>query len=241
MWDVVTGRCKRILYVHEDRVLLTVFNFDNSKIASLSEHREVRIWDIEIGYYSKIIDFVEYINVSFSHDLSKIALTTDNFEIKIYDLESDKIVKTLIEYNKFIESVLFNHDDSQIISCTSETIIICDVETGEIIRTLIIDNDINMSNVSLNHDSTLLDSGFYDGTIIIRSLKKGEIIKTLIFDVEYIGSFSFSYDSNLLITSGDNIKIWDLESCECIETLDEHCSKVNSAIFSNLDLSYILK
>ena len=143
-------------------------------------------------------------------------------------------VKILSGHTDAVSSVAFSPDGKYIVSGSwDSTIIIWDVETGNILHTL--KGHINeVFSVALSPDGKSIVSGSDDKTIRIWDIKTGDTIKTLQGHINEVFSVAFSPDGKYIASGSDDktIRIWDVATGNTIKTLEDHTDDVNSVAFS---------
>jgi len=173
--------------------------------------------------------------------------------IKIWNLQTFECKVTLMRKRGNIEDILiFNNI---LFSCSQGEIIIWDLQTFEFKKILgnhcgqitnILTTNVNISD----SDNNYLITSSYDKTIKIWDLQTFKCIATLEGHQEYIvkiiiksvSTFDFVKNkfiirNNLISCSyGGTIKIWDLQTFECISTLEAHTCVLNDILTFNNNL-----
>jgi WD40 repeat protein len=130
-----------------------VFSDDNSRVASGSSDKTIRIWDAQTGSCLQMLEGHEdWVNlVVFSHDSSRVASGSFDKTIKIWDAHTGACLQTLEGHDDSVTSVVFSDDNSRVASGSSDkTIKIWDAQTGACLQTLSIGSAVN----NLSFDAT---------------------------------------------------------------------------------------
>jgi len=149
---------------------------------------------------------------------------------------SDEKLELVVQkgHTSGLKSVNFSPDGKYIASGSSdETIKLWNVETGELIRTLV-GNTGCVHSLNFSPNEKYLVSGSCDKTIKLWNVETGKLIKTLIGHISGVDSVNFSPDGKYLASgSWDNtIKLWNVETGELVRTLEGHTGYVRSVNFS---------
>lgn len=218
-----------ILEGHTRSIYDAAFSPDGKQIASASEDKSIRIWDVMTGECLWIMrghtDAV--FTASFSPDGKKILSASRN-DVRIWDAESRECLKTL--RGRYFAA--FSPDGKLLVAGgLSTSFFIIDAETGESIRE-ITSNRGCIRNASFSPDSKAIIAPSGDNTICIWDTLTGECIR-VIPDNEP-RSAAFSPDGKKIVSaSGDNsIRLWDAETGECLKAIEGHGDIVWEASFS---------
>lgn len=109
-------------------------------------------------------------------------------------------------------SVAFTPDGRLAVSGSADrTLIVWNVETGEIVRQLQGQTD-SVSSVAVSPDGALALSGSFDGTLALWDLATGELLRQLMGHTNSVYSVAFSPDGRFAVSgSADNtLRLWDL-------------------------------
>ena len=221
---------------HTSSVLSVSFSGDGKTLASGSEDKTIKLWNVKTGTEIRTLtghtDFV--LSVSFSSDGKTLAsCSRDN--IKLWNVETGVEIRTLSGYTSSFPSVSFSGDGKILASTSGDKMIkLWNVETGAEIHTLIGHTD-SVNSVSFSGDGKTLASGSDDETIKLWNVETGCEIRTLSGHKRSVWSVSFSGDGKTLASgSGDcTIKFWNVETGAEIHTLTGHTEAVSSVSFSD--------
>jgi len=170
--------------------------------------------------------------------------------IKVWNLQTLKCIATLKGHKNRIKNILiFDSFNKLISSSLDNTIKIWDLQTFKCIATLEgHKNNINNIKIeNINFDNKIINiliSSSLDKTIKIWDLQTFKCIATLqghISGINNILTFNDKIIDNIknnivdtLISSADNIiKIWNLQTFECVATLEDHKNLINKILIKN--------
>lgn len=195
IWDLQSGECLKTLNEHKDCVT-SILIYKNNKFISGSDDETIKIWDLE-SY--ECIETLEN-NCPVSSLLLLSNLLDNNLAsgstcgtINIWNLNEKKIVKTITEHNYRIRSLIKTKDSSKFISGSNEIITF---------RNWI---DCKQANCKIK----IWDSNNFQ---LLREIPQGHS--------GGINCLKILNDETFLSGSRDEIKIWKIDSGECLKTLN---------------------
>nr|WP_313954524.1 hypothetical protein [Aulosira sp. FACHB-615] len=221
---------------HNSRVNSVSFSPDGKTLASGSDDKTIKLWDISTGKILKTLTgHSNSVNsVSFSPDGKTLASGSYDQTIKLWDVSTGKPLKTLSGHNSYVNSISFSPDGKTLASVSwDKTIKLWDVSTGKFLKTLSGHNS-SVNSISFSPDGKTLASVSGDETIKLWDVSTGKPLKTLRGHNSSVNSISFSPDGKTLASgSYDNtIKLWDISTGKLLKTLSGHNSSVWSVSFS---------
>ncbi|EXL66214.1 hypothetical protein FOPG_17596 [Fusarium oxysporum f. sp. conglutinans race 2 54008] len=240
-WDA----CLLTLEGHSDVVNSVVFSHDSMKLASASDDKTVRIWNVETGDCERVIEghSDEVISVVFSHDSTKLASASRDETVRIWNAETGECERVLEGHSEWVTSVMFSHDSTKLASASrDETVRIWNAETGECERVLE-GHGGWVNSVVFSHDSIKLASASDDKTVRIWNVETGNCERVLEGLSDEVISAVFSHDSTkvALASRDKTVRIRNAETGECEQRQDGDCERVleghggliNSVVFSH--------
>lgn len=254
LWEVETGKCIKTFKGHTNWVISVAYSPDGKYVASGSLDATVKIWEVASGKCIKTLeghtDIIE--SISYSPDGKYLASSSWDKTVKIWEVATGECVKILEGHTSFVYSVVFSPDGKYLASSSpDQTIRLWEMASWECKKTLGGHITFAMS-ITYSPDGKYLASGLYDKVIKISEAATGKCIKILTEDVEdaeflrYIESVAYSPDGKYIASGcctigsmyttdaswNNTIKLWDVETGECIKTLMGHTDVVNSVCYS---------
>ena len=197
-------------------IILDIFELNDGRISFSTSDGRIKIWNLNEEYnYNKIIE-IKNKDVGFEKCLS---------EIQIF--ENDENNKQLVSGGGNINK----NEKNGVLKKW-------DINSGKLEEALLFDNTKSITCITIinNHKLAL---GSDEGIIIIYdSFNKGGIT-TIIGHKNYINSMYYLNTNHTLFSCSKdlNIKIWNLDSLQCINTLKkQHTSNIYDIILCNNDL-----
>ncbi|MCA2683350.1 MAG: hypothetical protein IM504_07275 [Microcystis sp. M038S2] len=234
---LVEGRESNRLVGHNDGVWSVSFSPDGKTLATGSEDKTIKLWNVETGEEIGTLSGHNgsVYSVSFSSDGKTLATGSEDKTIKLWNVETGEEIGTLTRHPSSVYSVSFSSDGKTLATGSYDgTIKLWNGSTGQEIRTLSGPNDIVWS-VSFSPDGKTLATGSEDNTIKLWDVETGQEIRTLSGHNDYVLSVSFSPDGKTLATGSEDktIKLWNVETGQEIGTLRGHNGIVLSVSFSS--------
>ena len=248
--DFETRKPIRTFKGHTDLVIAGVFSPDGTKFLTASVDKTLKLWDIRKR--SAIRTFTGHSDIvracAFSPDGTKILSASDDKTLKLWDVKTGKIIHTFFGHTKEVRNCAFSPDGNRFISASADhTLKLWDVETREETQSSIHSDEIVSCAVS--SDSIRVLSASSDKTLKLWDVGTGreihtftEVIRTFIpktgtipivdtDDNVVTGLFSPDRKKILTVTK-NNLKLWDTDTRELIQTFDEHKIKHREYAFS---------
>ncbi|MBD2340169.1 ribosome assembly protein 4 [Calothrix sp. FACHB-156] len=249
LWDVSTGKVIQTLpplreatptesYIdsgHQDSVTSIAFSSDGKKLASGSEDKTIKLWDITTGKllqtFSGHGDVIK--TIALSSDGQKLASGSKDKTIKLWDVSTGKLLQTFSGHGDVVNSVALSSDGQKLASGSKDkTIKLWDVSTGKLLQTLIVHRDA-VNSVAFSPDGQHLASGSDDNTIKLWNFSISNVPQTLSGHSNPVNSVAFSSDGKQLLSGSNDktIKLWDVTTAKQLQTLSGHREAVNSVAF----------
>ena len=176
-------------------------------------------------------------SVAVSPDGKWAASGSHDNTVKVWDLETGECLKTLKGHTDWVQSVAITQDGKQILSGSNDhTFRIWDVDSGQEQAKLEEHTSWVRSLAALPNDKHVLSSqDIYNGVVSLKlwDIASHSCIKTFYCGTEEAdGVFSLAvYQTGMQALSSDRggrIRLWNLETGECLATLRGHSKTVSS-------------
>ena len=163
--------------------------------------------------------------LQFDHNV----LATGSYDttIKIWNIETGEVIRTLRGHNSTVRCLQF--DDSKLISGSfDKTIKIWNWQTGECLSTLQCHTE---GVLSVHFDGCTLASGSIDKTVKIFSFKNKQTF-SLRGHTDWVNNVRIDSPSRTVFSASDDltVKLWDLDSKQCIKTFRGHVGQVQQVL-----------
>ena len=221
LWDVATGRkIKEIPCKYKKHIC---YSPDGKKILATG-HKDLYLYDIENNtgikseHQESALCYAE-----FNHNGTLIAKVCQN-EIILYDAESLNELRRCTGHTDWVMCVAFTSDGLGLISgCRDKTLKIWNIATGECVSTSELE-DIPMS-IAIRGTKMLV--AYAGGYIMLLDFSIDTQPKVFAGHSDVVKSAKFSHDAKMIISvSADKtIKLWDVETCECMKTITHDLCK----------------
>lgn len=247
LWDVRTGECLRQLEIHINWVLSIALSPDGRTLAVGSDNTKVQFWDMSTGKCLGILSNYtgQVWALAFSPDGKMLATGSEDRTVKLWDIETGECLQNCQAHSHRVWLVAFSGGRTIVSISEDETIKLWDVHTGECLRTW--QGYTNwIFSVAFGFNGQILASSSKDRLVRLWNASTGEFLRTLQGHANTVSSIAFApqqVDASEIANSrcGDRlasasddqtVKLWDVQTGECLKTFVGHTDWIQSVHFS---------
>ncbi|MBN8656007.1 MAG: hypothetical protein J0M11_09745 [Anaerolineae bacterium] len=225
---------------------------DSKRLAAAFNSNCILIYDIE---KKEVVSRIEttlakefnIVTIALSPSGKLVAASSDNkfdYSVKVWDVDSGNLVCTLKGHENRVQAITFAYEEKWIVSVSNDrTVRIWDIDSRLCIATLHGHSD-KVNTVIVAKDSKIAFSGSRDKTIKMWNLEtiKSDEANNREYSsaAEYekhsnpINDLAIENNKNLVLSASQDstIKIWEIKTGNCLNTLLGHSKAVNSLALS---------
>jgi WD40 repeat protein len=247
---VETGyACGNIINILRE-LQIDVSRYDFSHLTVWQANLEgVNLLDVNFAYsdlrrsqFSETLD--EVWSVALSRDGQLLATGDNDCKVCLWQVRTGEPLLVCKGHTNWVRSVAFSSDGRTLASGSADrTLRLWDLATGRCLK-IFTGHDDEVYSIAFSPDDRTLVSGSIDRTIKLWDVKTGECLKTFTGHTQAVFAVAFSQipptplnkgGRGGIVASGSGdrtIKLWDVTSGECLQTLSGHENWVLSVAFS---------
>ena len=225
-----------VLTAHSDSITCLAFSANGEFLATASEDRRVRVWDVKNRKESRAFSghALGTQAVAFSPDGRLLASGGYDRKIKLWDLVQGSEAATLAGHTDFVGALVFGHDGKLLFSGGNDgTIRVWSTSKGTLLRTMV-GHGAGVTALALSPDGRELASASMDHSVRLWDADTGGERGKLLGHADWVEAVVYSPDGKRIATgSWDYLsKVWDALTGREILSLPGHHSEVMSVAFS---------
>uniref|UniRef100_K3X6F9 Uncharacterized protein n=1 Tax=Globisporangium ultimum (strain ATCC 200006 / CBS 805.95 / DAOM BR144) TaxID=431595 RepID=K3X6F9_GLOUD len=217
------------LYGHEEGVNDASWSHDGYYLASASDDKTARIWDVEYGKTLSILGRTSSSTSTFN--MHGIAMDATELAPPGTSAAAAAALGLLGEnesHTGYVFSAQFNPQGSLIVTASfDETVRFWDVRTGRSVAVLSAHHEPIVS-ANFNHDGTLLITASYDGLVRIWDVATRECLRTIITEPTVpLSHAQFTPNSRYVVfgTLDSKLRLWDYAKERCVKQFAGHVNQ----------------
>jgi small GTP-binding protein len=236
LWDVVRGRCLRLLEGHEEAVRSVAWSADQRLALSGARDKTVRLWDVETGRCLRVLEghMDGVYDLAWSIDQSRALSCSYDRTLRLWDVKTGRCLRVFEGHTHSVWGLAWSPDQSRALSGSlDDTMRLWDVETGRCLR--VFEGHTNdLRSVVWSADQQRALTGGDDNTVRLWDVETGRCLRVLEGHTSWVWTLAWSADQRLALSGAkdETVRLWDVETGTCLRVLQGHTTDVKSVVWS---------
>ncbi len=225
---------ERKLKGHTDWVRSVAVSPDGTWVASGSDDKTVKIWDLETGECRATLEGHQdqVRSVAITPDGKRILSGSDDDTVHVWDVRTSQCLASWNDHHNIVFEVCSLSDGERAFSAGNDsTVRLWNIDSGACLRTL---ETGSLWSGAVTPDGKWAFGGCTSGDIEHWDLETGQRLATLHGHSRFVNSIQITPDGRYAVSGSDDktVKLWDLETGNNVGTFEGHQGVVHSVAIS---------
>jgi len=233
-WSAINGQPLRSIQMHRGPIYALAISPDGADLATIGEDQTVCICDLSTGKRLQVLPIsTRGRTVAFSPNGKWLAAGNDDSVITLWNTATGERLRSLNARSGFINSLAFSPDGTWIGFASNDgSTQLWDPASGRIIRFLN-DQENGALCLAFSPNGRWLATGYGNGIVRLRDTSSWNSL-ALDMQTDQVNTLAFSQDSRRLAIGLQHraVRICEIPTGKCLQTLNGHTSPLQSVTFS---------